>query len=79
MTGGAGQAAVAADMGNNKFVAGTGSMDVTGGAGKAAYVFDSRTTFLVGACLPEHAAPQSMLSDGRFAMPRRPTLWPCRR
>ncbi len=28
-----------ADTGNNKFVAGAGSLDVTGGAGKDAYVF----------------------------------------
>ena len=39
LTGGAGQATVTADMGTNKFVAGAGSLDVTGGGGKDAYVF----------------------------------------
>ncbi len=39
LTGGAGQATVTADMGSNKFIAGAGSLDVTGGGGKDAYVF----------------------------------------
>jgi hypothetical protein len=43
VTGGSGQATVMADMGNNKFVAGTGSMDVTGGTGKDAYVFHANS------------------------------------
>ena len=34
------------DAGNNKFVAGTGSLDVTGGAGKDAYVFHSTSGLL---------------------------------
>jgi hypothetical protein len=33
---------VTADAGNNKFVAGTGSLDVTGGAGKDEYVFHAK-------------------------------------
>jgi hypothetical protein len=39
LTGGSGQATVTADAGTNKFVAGTGTLDVTGGGGKDAYVF----------------------------------------
>ncbi len=39
LTGGSGQATVTADAGSNKFVAGTGTLDVTGGGGKDAYVF----------------------------------------
>jgi hypothetical protein len=39
LTSGSGQAIVAADTGNNKFTAGAGSLDVTGGPGKDAYVF----------------------------------------
>ena len=39
LTGGPGLATVTADAGNNKFVAGTGTLDVTGGGGKDAYVF----------------------------------------
>ncbi len=39
LTGGSGQATVTADTGTNKFVAGTGTLDVTGGGGKDAYVF----------------------------------------
>ena len=35
-----------ADAGNNKFVAGTGSLDVTGGAGKDAYVFHATSGLL---------------------------------
>jgi hypothetical protein len=46
LTGGSGQATVTADMGNNKFVAGAGSLDVTGGAGKDAYVFHSTSGLL---------------------------------
>ena len=39
LTGGSGQATVTADAGSNRFVAGTGTLDVTGGGGKDAYVF----------------------------------------
>jgi hypothetical protein len=39
LTGGSGQATVTADAGTNKFVAGTDTLDVTGGGGKDAYVF----------------------------------------
>ena len=46
LTGGAGQATVTADAGNNKFVAGSGSLDVAGGAGKDAYVFHSTSGLL---------------------------------
>jgi hypothetical protein len=46
LTGGSGQATVAADTGNNKFVAGAGSLDVTGGAGKDAYAFHSASGLL---------------------------------
>jgi uncharacterized protein (TIGR01370 family) len=46
LTGGAGQAVVTADAGSNKFVAGTGSLDVTGGGGKDAYVFHANSGML---------------------------------
>jgi hypothetical protein len=39
LAGGSGQAIVTADAGRNEFVAGTGTLDVTGGGGKDAYVF----------------------------------------
>jgi hypothetical protein len=39
LTGGPGVATVKSDTGNNKFIAGTGSLDVTGGGGKNTYVF----------------------------------------
>jgi Ca-dependent carbohydrate-binding module xylan-binding len=39
LTGGSGQASVTCDGGKNSFVAGVGSLDVTGGAGADAYVF----------------------------------------
>ena len=41
LTGGSGQTTVTADTGCNTFVAGAGNLDVTGGAGKDAYVFHS--------------------------------------
>ena len=37
---------MAADAGNNKFVAGAGSLDVTGGAGKDVYVFHTSSGLL---------------------------------
>jgi parallel beta-helix repeat protein len=46
LTGGTGVAVVNADAGSNKFVAGTGSLDVTGGGGKDAYVFHSNSGLL---------------------------------
>jgi parallel beta-helix repeat protein len=46
LTGGSGQATVTADAGSNKFVAGAGSLDVTGGPGKDAYVFHSTSGLL---------------------------------
>jgi hypothetical protein len=46
LTGGSGQATVSATMGNNNFVAGSGSLDVTGGAGKDAYVFHANSGLL---------------------------------
>ncbi len=46
LTGGSGQATVTADAGNNKFVAGTGGLDVAGGAGKDAYVFHTTSGLL---------------------------------
>ena len=46
LTGGAGQATVTVDAGNNKFVGGAGSLDVTRGAGKDAYVFHSTSGLL---------------------------------
>jgi beta-glucanase (GH16 family) len=39
LTGGSGEATVSADAGSNKFVAGSGTLVVTGGGGKDAYVF----------------------------------------
>ena len=39
LTGGSGQAVVTADAGTNTFVAGTGSLQVTGGGGSDGYVF----------------------------------------
>jgi hypothetical protein len=39
VTGGTGKTMVSADTGSGKFVAGTGSLDVTGGPGGDAYVF----------------------------------------
>jgi Cellulase (glycosyl hydrolase family 5) len=39
LAGGSGQAIVTADTGSNEFIAGTGTLDVTGGGGKDAYVF----------------------------------------
>ena len=38
---------MSSDLGNNSFVAGTGSLDVTGGAGKDAYVYHSTSGMLV--------------------------------
>ena len=46
LTGGSAEATVSADTGNNTFVAGAGSLDVTGGAGKDAYVFHSTSGIL---------------------------------
>ena len=46
LTGGSGQATVTADAGSNKFVAGTGTLDVTGGGGKDAYVFHANSGLL---------------------------------
>ncbi len=46
LAGGASQAIVTADAGNNEFIASTGAMDVTGGAGKDAYVFHANNGLL---------------------------------
>ena len=46
LTGGSGQASVTADAGANKFTAGTGTLDVTGGGGKDAYVFHATSGVL---------------------------------
>ena len=46
LTGGSGQAVVTADAGSNRFVAGTGSLDVTGGGGKDGYVFHANSGLL---------------------------------
>jgi hypothetical protein len=46
LTGGTGQAVVIADAGSNKFVAGAGSLDVTGGGGRDAYVFHANSGML---------------------------------
>ena len=46
LTGGSGEATVTADVGNNQFVAGAGSLDVTGGAGKDAYIFHATSGVL---------------------------------
>jgi hypothetical protein len=46
LTGGTAQSTVTADADNNKFVAGTGSLDVTGVAGKDAYVFHTTSGLL---------------------------------
>jgi hypothetical protein len=43
---GSGEATVTADVGNNRFIAGAGSLDVTGGAGKDAYVFHAASGVL---------------------------------
>ena len=46
LTGGAGQAKVTADAGNNEFIAGTGTLDVAGGGGKDGYVFHANSGLL---------------------------------
>jgi hypothetical protein len=46
LTAGTGQAVVTADTGTNTFVAGPGSLDVTGGGGKDAYVFHAGSGLL---------------------------------
>jgi hypothetical protein len=46
LTGGSGQATITADTGSNKFVAGTGTLDVTGGGGADAYVFHANSGIL---------------------------------
>ena len=46
LTGGVGQATVSADAGSNKFVAGAGSLDVTGGGGSDAYLFHANSGLL---------------------------------
>jgi hypothetical protein len=46
LTAGAGQAVVNADAGTNTFVAGSGSLDVTGGDGQDAYVFHAGSGLL---------------------------------
>ena len=46
LTGGSGKAVVTADAGSNRFVAGTGSLDVTGGGGKDGYVFHANSGLL---------------------------------
>ena len=46
LTAGAGQAVVIADAGTNTFVAGSGSLDVTGGGGQDAYVFHAGSGLL---------------------------------
>ncbi len=45
LAGGSGQAIVTADAGSNEFIAGTGTLDVTGG-GKDAYVFHANSGLL---------------------------------
>jgi hypothetical protein len=46
LAGGASQAIVTADAGTNEFIASTGAMDVTGGAGKDSYVFHANNGLL---------------------------------
>ena len=46
LVGSSGQAVVTVDAGNNKFIAGTGTLDVTGGSGKDAYVFHANSGLL---------------------------------
>ena len=46
LAGGSGQAIVAADAGSNEFIAGTGTLDVTGGGGRNAYVFHANSGLL---------------------------------
>jgi hypothetical protein len=60
LTGGSGQAVGTADAGSNRFVAGTGSLDVTGGGGKDGYVFHANSGLLT---LQELLARQGRHAD----------------